>query len=630
MCGIAGVIGAKDSGAASASVKTMMAVLARRGPDSEGIASWDGAVLGHRRLAIFDLSDAGKQPMVTLDGTVGVVFNGAIYNFRELRDELLASGYKFASHTDTEVLLHGYVSWGLDRLVHRLRGMFAFALWDDRTRRLYLVRDRLGVKPLVYTVQQGAIAFASTVRALSVSGLTGDLDEDSVREFLLSGFLADDRAIYKGVRKVPAASIVEWSEDRHLVRRYWEPRIEVTPTTISFHEAVEKTRSLLLDSVKVRLHADVQVGALLSGGIDSSLVCWAVQELRGDVKAFTVATPGDPLDETEDATDTARRLGLAHTVVELSPTDLSDVTEVVSAYAEPFGSSSALGMLRVSRAISSTSSAKVLLTGDGGDEAFLGYPWHRHMWIASNIARYLPEDAGTAWGRTIGRWIPRIGPARRAAALLEYATGGLSAVIQYRAKADTEEASKIFGERFAAAQVNLSARRLPKSGRTVLSDLLRYALNSEFVGEYLPKVDGATMHHGIEARSPFLDHRLWEFAGHLPYAVRLHRGRLKAVLRQLVHQEIGAAVARRRKRGFGIPVQRWIATRWRSSVEAILRDSLLEKEGWIRRGSAITRLDAVPVEGLAPVQLWYLVVLESWLRHERQVVADTRSLSLQL
>ena len=182
MCGIAGVVGPKDSRADVAAVKKMTAVLARRGPDDEGIRAWDGAVLGHRRLAIFDLSAAGNQTMLTPDGAVGVVFNGAIYNFRELRDELTASGYKFVSQTDTEVLLHGYLSWGIDRLVGRLRGMFAFGLWDDRTRKLYLVRDRVGVKPLVYAVRGSAIAFASTVRALASAGFANELDEDSVRE----------------------------------------------------------------------------------------------------------------------------------------------------------------------------------------------------------------------------------------------------------------------------------------------------------------------------------------------------------------------------------------------------------------------------------------------------------------
>src|SRR5829696_707631 len=204
MCGIAGLAGLGDREDAQFGVRRMMSTLARRGPDGEGLEVWDRAVLGHRRLSIFDLSDAGRQPMLSPDASVGIVFNGAIYNFRELRAELEAQHYTFQSHTDTEVLVHGYDAWGLDRLLDKIRGMFAFALWDDRKRTLFLVRDRLGVKPLLYACRDGQIAFASTARALRAGGFVNEIDDRAIADYLEFGYVTDDRSIYRDAHKVAA------------------------------------------------------------------------------------------------------------------------------------------------------------------------------------------------------------------------------------------------------------------------------------------------------------------------------------------------------------------------------------------------------------------------------------------
>src|SRR6185295_18156611 len=240
MCGIAGIVGESDRVEATLAARAMLRWLAQRGRDGEGIEVWDGATLAHRRLAIFDLSDDGRQPMTSPDGSVGVTFNGAIYNLPELRRELIAAGYIFKSLTDTEVLIHGYTEWGLDRLVSRLDGMFAFGLWDDRNRKLFLVRDRLGVKPLAYSIRDHSLAFASTPRALRVAGFAGDIDENAMADYLEFGFVPDARAIYKGVIKVPAASIVEWSGEASTTRTYWSPP-EITSRGPSLDEALEET-----------------------------------------------------------------------------------------------------------------------------------------------------------------------------------------------------------------------------------------------------------------------------------------------------------------------------------------------------------------------------------------------------
>ena len=615
MCGIAGLIGAVDHAEAVSLVGMMVSALERRGPDAEGIEGWDGAVLGHRRLAIFDLSEAGRQPMLSPDRTVGVVFNGAIYNFRDLRADLASKGYQFNSNTDTEVLIHGYREWGIDGLISRIRGMFAFGLWDDPAKKLFLVRDRLGVKPLLYAVRDDRIGFASTMRALRFGGLVDEMDDEAVTEYLEFGFVTDSRSIYRGAVKVPAASIVEWSNGSLRTRQYWTPPQAEVSRRPSFDEAVEETERLFLRAVEMRLHADVPVGALLSGGVDSSLVCWAIAHLGGDVTAFTIGTPGDPWDETPDARATAAKLGISHHVLELSAADSPEIRDLVSAYAEPFACASALGMLRVSRAVAS--SATVLLTGDGGDDVFLGYPEHRHLWLAEKLSGVLPAQAARAWLAS-RQSFPRHGPLRRAASFFDYVAGGLGAVACAHDGLPVYQRHGMLGERLASATVlQRTIPWSPESGRRVLAEFLEYDWRIRFVGEYLTKVDGATMHYGLEARSPFLDQGLWEFAASLPFDLRLRRGRLKAVLRELARRKIDERVARGRKRGFGIPVQRWIAGRWRDAVEEVLHESLIEKEGWIRSGPVLALLEKAARDGWAPNQLWYIYVLESWLRHER-------------
>jgi asparagine synthase (glutamine-hydrolysing) len=614
MCGIAGIAGFGDPDAAQQGVRRMMSTLARRGPDAEGLEVWNGAALGHRRLSIFDLSDAGRQPMLSPDSAVGVVFNGAIYNFRELRIELEARQYQFKSQTDTEVLVHGYDAWGIDGLVGRLRGMFAFALWDHRKRTLFLVRDRLGVKPLLYSCQNGQIAFASTARALRAGGFVDEIDDLAIAEYLEFGYVTDQRSIYRGARKVEAANIVEWSAGKLQTREYWRPPVP-TNKQPSFSEALEETEGLFLSAVEKRLFADVPIGALLSGGIDSSLVCWAIQHLGGDVTAFTIGTPGDPLDETADASETAKRLGIRHRVLQLTGDTEPNIDELVSAYGEPFACASALGMLRVSKAV--TGSATVLLTGDGGDDVFLGYPEHRHLWLAQKLAQSLPGFVANGW-RNHREKVPQVGSLKRLSSFLNYSTGGLGAVACAHDGLPSYQRHGMLGERLAG--ISVAQRDIEwshQSGRNILAEFLQYDRGNRFVGEYMTKVDGATMFHSLEARSPFLDQDLWEYASSLSFELRLNGGRLKSLLRALARQKLGERLASGRKRGFSIPVQRWLVGRWENALVESLQTSILDREGWINASATLDRLAVAKEKGWAPNQLWYIFVLESWLRHEQ-------------
>lgn len=615
MCGIAGFVGEPDSTRALDCVTRMTAALARRGPDAEGVDSWPGAVLGHRRLSIFDLSAAGRQPMVSADRSVAIVFNGAIYNFPDLRRELEAAGRKFGTQTDTEVLIEGYLAWGIDRLLERIRGMFAFGLWDDRSKTLYLVRDRLGVKPLLWGRVGSGIAFASSARAFRLAGLAGELDPQAVAEFLEFGYVTDDRSIYQGFTKLPAATALEWREGRTRTWTYWETPPARPSGAIAFEDAVAETERLFLAAVKKRLFADVPIGALLSAGVDSSLVCWAIAELGGDITAYSIATPGDPFDESEDARLTAQQLAIPHKVLDAGAADSkAELAEQIEAYGEPFACASGMGMLKLSRAI--TASATVLLTGDGGDDVYLGYPEHRHLLWAQNVARKTPAPLAALW-RAAGGAVPKVGPLRRAAHFLDYATGGLGSITRVHEGLPLYRSSGMLGERLKGADV--AQRGIPpslESARDMLTEFLVYDRRTRFVGEYMTKVDGATMHHALEARSPFLDTDLWDFAASLPYDLRLKDNTLKAVLRELVRRKIGDRIASGAKRGFGIPVARWIVGDWRSDVETTFRESVLDREGWLNGDATLRCLEGAVARGGAPLRLWYAYVLELWRRRD--------------
>ncbi len=616
MCGIAGYLGPESPEQVGSILSAMLFQLRRRGPDGEGTDLWTGdrfqVGLAHRRLAIIDLSEAGHQPMVSDDREIGLVFNGCIFNFLELRQQLESAGYRFHSHCDTEVLLHGYRAWGAAELARRSQGMFAFAIWDSRKQLLTLVRDRLGVKPLYFTASDERIAFASTAGALRAAGLAGPIDSKAVAEFLEFGYVTDARSVYEGIGKVQPGTVVTWCQGELKTEAYWTVPPAGDETKISFDDAVDQTEALLLDAVKVRLIADVPIGSLLSGGIDSALVCWAISKLNANIRAFTVGTPGDEDDESQAAIETARILGTSHEVVVLPPQEQLQLDELIDAYSEPFACSSALGMLRVSRAVRQY--ATVLLTGDGGDDFFLGYPSHKHMATAQRLAGMMPGFAPELWRSGLRPLVNGFGPLRRAKHLMDYATGGLGAVTRVRDGLPFYAARGLFGPRLQGATVDQRHIALSfNSARHALDDVVRYDLRTVFAGEYLPKVDGTTMYCALEARSPFLDYRLAELALKIPANVRLHNGRLKAVLRELARRKMGNVVADRKKRGFTIPIEKWLAQHGQRELRALGSDSAICRQGWIDGAALKACVDDSLAKQSVARQVWYLLVLNAWL-----------------
>jgi asparagine synthase (glutamine-hydrolysing) len=615
MCGIAGYVATSLPRNAQETVRAMTQALARRGPDAEGLHAWPNAVFGHRRLSIFDLSPAGHQPMLSADGEVGVCFNGAVYNFLPIREELERLGHKFKSRSDTEVLVEGYRAWGIDKLVQRCAGMFAFAIWDNPKRTLYLVRDRLGVKPLIYAETRNGIAFASTVEALARAGFAGDIDPQAVLEYLEFGYVTERRSIFAGIEKLPPAHILEWRDGTYSVRQYWTLPTQIDKR-MSFEDAVAGTEERLIEAVRLRLEADVPVGALLSGGIDSTLVCWAMAKLNARIESFTIGTPGDPADETPDAVATANLLGIPHRAIPLGDTPPS-LDELSEAYGEPFACSSALGMMRVSQAVKPM--ATVLLTGDGGDDILLGYTEHKNLWLAQRFAGALPSAAAYGW-KAVRPLVNLVPPLRRPKHFLDYATGGLGAAARVHDGLPYYESRGLLGSRLRGRDPiwTRNIATSPGRGKRILSDFLSYEYENRFLCEFLQKVDGGTMYHAIEARSPFLDQGLWEFASRIPYDVRLRGGELKAILREIVRRRLGPQVANRPKRGFTIPVGRWLATRWRREMEESLTpDSLISREGWIDATRLPSSVKTSIERQNVPNQLWYLMVFERWLRRLR-------------
>lgn len=554
--------------------------------------------------------------MLSADGAVGVVFNGCIYNFQEIRRELETRGHTFRSQCDTEVLIEGYREWGADALLSRLRGMFAFAIWDEPRRTLTLARDRLGVKPLVYSLSDSRIAFASTLDALRAAGFTGEIDRQSALEFLDLGFVTEERSIFTGTRKLPPATLMEWRDGKIIERTYWTLPEADAASPVRFEEAVEETERLIVEAVRLRLISDVPIGALLSGGIDSTLVCWALSKLRANVRAFTVGTPGDSEDESQQAREIARQLGVPHEVVNLGEDEPPPLEELTAAFSEPFASTSALGMLRVSKTV--RSKATVLLTGDGGDDVFLGYPFFQNAWKAQQLAGKLPAVSAALWklARPLTRSIPAM---RRFSNFIDYSVGGIGAYGRVRLGLPYFNHRSLLGARLRGQGV--AYRQVPDSfvsSRRLLRDVSQFHRRMHFTSEFMTKVDGGTMFYSLEARAPFLDQALWEYAATLPPAIHFHGGMLKAVLREIVRRGVGPDVAFRPKQGFTIPVEKWLATKWSGHLKELKGDdTLLVREGWIEPAALTAAVNEALNQRELPKQLFHTLVFEHWLRRNK-------------
>jgi asparagine synthase (glutamine-hydrolysing) len=619
MCGICGVVERGERAPARGVLETMTRALAHRGPDAEGLRHLPGAGLGQRRLAIIDLSPSGAQPMTNEDETLWVVLNGEIYNFRELRAELEARGHPFKSQSDTEAILHLYEEMG-ERCVERLDGMFAFALWDTRRRRLLLARDRAGKKPLFYARAGEAFVFASEVKALlRHPGLEASPHVEAFPHYFVFGYPPPGTTFYRGVRELPPAHrLVLDADGEPRVTRYWDVSFAPVAPAPPEAEAVARVRELVTDAVRKRLVADVPLGAFLSGGVDSSVVVALMARLTGErVRTFSLGFAGDAaFDETPWARRVSRHCGTEHTEFVVEPSAVGLVERLVWHHDGPFGDSTAIPTFLVSEL--TRRHVTVALTGDGGDEVFAGY----QRFQASVAAEWVPRPVARAAAALAARVPEPRGyhhPLRRARRF--FAAAALPLLPRLR------EWTAVFGDdarRLVRPETWEAAGGMPDfapdavagaAGLSALARVLQVNYRTYLPGDLLVKADRCSMAHGLEARAPFLDTALVEYVAGLPDRMKLRRGTTKYLLKRAFADLLPPEILARGKRGFGVPLGAWFRGELRAYVDDVLAASGARAHAYVD-AAYVRRLVAEHRAGYRDHghKLWSLLTFEVWLR----------------
>lgn len=640
MCGLSGFLDLscqKGPGDLESIICGMVNTLAHRGPDDQGV--WvdpeAGIALGHRRLSIIDLSPEGHQPMAASSGRYIIIFNGEIYNFKELRRELGALGEHFRGRSDTEVMLAAISRWGVGGALRRFNGMFAFALWDRKERSLHLVRDRLGEKPLYYGWSGRVFLFGSELKSLSAHPeFAGEIDRNALALYLRHNYIPAPYSIYKGIYKLPAGMIltIDLAHGRALPKPapYWSFRSAAEsgmadPFRGSSEEATDALETLLRDAVQLRMEADVPLGAFLSGGIDSSTVVALMQaQSKQAVKTFTIGFTEKGYNEAEDAKRIAQHLQTDHTELYVTPEEARGVIPLLpTLYDEPFADSSQIPTFLVSQL--ARRHVTVSLSGDGGDELFGGYSRYfvgEKLWnVLHRVPKGIKRIAATCIGNIssslsfIDSRLPRLTEVLEAE----------QAEILYRT---------IISHTNRPSDLVLGA----KEPLTVHSDPSVWLQSPEFFERmmyfdtvtYLPediltKIDRATMGVGLEARVPLLDHRVVEFAWRLPLSVKVRNGVGKWPLRKILRKYVPPKLFERPKMGFGIPLGSWLRGPLREWGENLLSEKRLRSEGFFD-SAPIRRKWNAHLSGRENGQyyLWNVLLFQAWLEANRKASGDDK------
>jgi asparagine synthase (glutamine-hydrolysing) len=613
MCGIAGIVGLDGRPAAPEDVRTMCDAMVHRGPDEAGFYSGGPAALGMRRLSIIDVA-AGHQPVRSEDGSVVVVCNGEIYNFRELRADLSRRGHHFAGGSDIEVTVHLYEEEG-EAFLSRLRGMFALALWDARRRRLILARDRLGIKPLHYALLGGRLLFASELKALlRLPEIEGRINWSALGHLFTSLCTPASESIVEGVKKLEPGRLLVADQGREpRLATWWTPRFEPDRSRTE-EECAERLRALLEESVRLHLVSDVPLGAFLSGGIDSSAVVATMARLvPGPVKTFSIGFDEPGFSEIEPARAVARRFGTEHHELILRPDAVAILDDLARALDEPFGDASAIPTYMVSQL--AARHVKVVLSGDGGDEIFAGYDKYR-VEGRERKTRFLPAPAR----RALGRLADAIPEGQRGHNLLRhFSLAGPDRYLDASTLFRRESLRRLFRpeafEQMTPHDPWERARdRLARHDGHWLSALQALDLETYLPLDILTKVDRMSMAHSLEARVPLLDHRIVEFAATLPPEMLLRRGTTKWIFKRALRGILPEPILARRKHGFAVPIGRWL----RGDLGRVARD-LLFSERCRRRGlfdeSYLEKLLGWHERGRdLDLQIWTLLSFETWCR----------------
>jgi asparagine synthase (glutamine-hydrolysing) len=622
MCGIAGIFHPSvPKPVDPARVEAMTEALAHRGPDGSGLWTAPGVGLGHRRLAIIDLSDAAAQPMLAEDGRVAVSFNGEIYNFREVRADLEAKGHVFRTESDTEVILVAWRQWGPDFLT-RLNGMFVISLYDAIEDSLFLARDRLGVKPLFLAeLSDGALIFASELKGLLAHPmLRRRPSATAIDDFLAYGYVPDDASIVEGVRKLPAGHYLHLRRGRPVPAtvRWWDVDFS-NPVRRSAKAAEEEMVERLRAAVRSRMVADVPLGAFLSGGVDSSaVVAFMAEASRNAVETCSIGFTQEDHDESGYAAEIAALFATSHRSRIVAADDFGLIDRLAEAFDEPFADASAIGTYRVSEL--AVEKVKVALSGDGADEAMAGYRRYRMFANEERVRRLLPGPlarAAAGLGRIYPKldWAPRPFRAKTTLQALGQEAGaayadavGVTPALIRRRILTVPLHGHVAEERYVAAYRDAPAN--DALSRAQYADLKIW-----LPGDILTKVDRASMAVSLEAREPLLDHRLVEFAASLPPGMRLRGGSGKWLMKRALASRLPDHILHRRKMGFVTPLSDWFRGPLAAQARAIARGSALAETGWFD-AAAISRLAESHLGGRSDHGrlLWQLLMLEKSLQ----------------
>lgn len=599
----------------------MTTAVAHRGPDADGFYVGEGIGLGHRRLSIIDLT-TGDQPLSNEGRTIWVVFNGEIYNFADIRSELEIFGHRFRTHSDTEVIVHAYEQWG-EHAVDRFRGMFAFALWDEPNRRLLLVRDRLGVKPLYYSHATEGLTFGSEIKSiLEDPDVPRTWDAEALDAYLTLQYVPGPRTIYRAVSKLPPGHLLVAERGRVRIRRYWDLQFAGDGDPAREAEYLDRLDQLLTESVRLRLVSDVPLGAFLSGGIDSSAVVAAMAEVCAQrVVTTSVGFNEHAYDELAYARIVARHLGVEQheTIVHPGDGELVDLLPKLAWHLdEPFADSSAVPTYYVSKA--AREQVTVALSGDGGDELWAGYTRHRVEQSELTARRWLGTTAGRLAGRFAGH-LPLGLKGVRSLRHLALTPADACARKHGYGQFELEGRGALYSSDFAAqvrdADPLLGLRLLYEAcpSRDPLDCALYVDVKSYLVDDILTKVDKMSMAVSLESREPLLDHKLLEFAATIPTALKLKNGQSKYLLRRLLERRIPHAIVNRPKHGFEAPIAEWLRGPLAPMVDGLLTDGRLRDRG-IFDDRAVATVWREHREGRRDHRhrLWSLVMLELWFR----------------
>ncbi len=628
MCGITGVFDLRETRPISREVLARINdIQSHRGPDEAGLHLEPGLGLGHRRLSIIDIA-AGQQPLFNEDGGVAVVFNGEIYNFVDLIPELTALGHVFKTRSDTETIVHAWEQWGED-CVHHFRGMFAFTLWDRNRQCLFLARDRLGVKPLHYAVtDDGYLVFGSELKTLTAwPGFRRQIDDHAVEDYFAYGYVPEPRTIYSTALKMPPGHrlLIRRGETVGTPREYWDVPFQ-PHARMSLEAAEDELIERLREAVRIRMIAEVPLGAFLSGGVDSSAVVAMMAGLSGQpVKTCSIAFADPKYNEAEHALQVARRYHTEHHEEQVASDDFSLVDELARLYDEPYADSSAMPTWRVCQLARKT--VTVALSGDGGDENFAGYRRYRWHAYEERMRHLLPYGLRKPLFGFLGRAYPKA----------DWAPKVLRAKTTFEAMArDSVEGyfhgvsvmgdglrARVFSPGFKRRLAGYSAVEVLRRhdarnpGRDPVSRVQYLDMKTYMVGDILTKVDRASMAHALEVRVPFLDHKLMEWVSGLPVDYKLRGGEGKFMLKQALEPYLPHDIMYRRKMGFSIPLAEWFRGPLKDKLRAAMSSPRMADSGLFDM-AFLARMADEHARGVRDYSspLWALLMFEAFLRNQ--------------